>query len=157
MTSSDRGALPSIGGLSVRHPPRLDGAVLELLRAQNVAILSTLTPRGAIRTRTVWVDTDGEHVVVNTVADRQWARDLERDATVTCTVVSRENPYEFVSIEGQQVDRTVVGAAEHIDEMARKYLGLDRYPFHDPAQPRVLVRISAERILHMAPEAVELD
>ena len=105
----------------------------------------------------MWVDTDGEHVVVNTVADRQWARYLERDATVTCTVVSRANPYEFVSIEGRQVDRTVVGAAEHIDDMARKYLGLDRYPFHDPAQPRVLVRISAERILHMAPEAVELD
>ena len=147
----------SIGGLVVRHPAVLDEPVLVLLRARNVCVLSTLGSNGAIHSRAVWVDTDGEHVVVNSVEGRVWVRDLARDPSVTCTVVDLANPYEFVSIEGRVVERTDVGAAEHIDLLAQKYLGVDVYPFHSKAESRLLFRIRPERILHMAPEAPALQ
>ena len=157
MDDDARTAPTSIGGLVVRHPTVLDEPVLSLLRAQNVCVLSTLGANGAIHSRPVWVDTDGEHVVVNSVEGRVWVRDLARDPSITCTVVNLANPYEFVSIEGHVVERTNVGAAEHIDFLAQKYLGVDVYPFHSDAEPRLLFRIRPDRILHMAPEAAALQ
>ena len=133
-----------IGGLQVRRLTALDAAVLALLQATNVCVVSTLAPDGVVRARAVWVDTDGEHVVLNSTPRRRWVSDLERDGRVTCTVVNLENPYEFVSIEGRQVERATAGADQHIDAMASKYLGLDGVPVprpepapdHHPHPPR---------------------
>lgn len=147
----------SIGGLIVRHPATLDEPVQALLRAQNVCVISTHGTDGVIHSRVVWLDTDGEHVLVNSVGGRVWVGDLARDAIVTCTVVNLTNPYEFVSIEGRLAERTTAGAEDHIDVLAHKYLGLDVYPFHSATEPRLLFKISADRILHMAPEAADLQ
>lgn len=147
-TADDRP--PSIGGLAVRRPGVLDEPVLHLLRAKNVCVINTHGRGGTIHSRPVWVDTDGRHVVVNSVPGRSWVSDLERDPEVTCTVVNQENPYEFVSIEGRVVDRSTEDAADHIDFLAQKYLGVDRYPFVTGARVKFLVL--PERILHMAPE-----
>jgi PPOX class probable F420-dependent enzyme len=142
----------SIGGLAVHHPEALDRATRGLLENTNVCVISTLGSRGQIHTRTVWVDTDGEHVVVNSVADRVWVRDLMARPSVTCTVVNLSNPYEFASIEGTVADCTRDGADDHIDFLAHKYLGVERYPFHDPSQPRLKILVRPVRILHMAPD-----
>ncbi len=150
-------AKKSIGGLSVRHPVSLDDPVLALLRAQNVCVINTHGQDDVIHSRSVWVDTDGSHVMVNSVASRVWVRDLDRNASVTCTVVNMSNLYEFASIEGTLVERTNEGAKEHIDFLARKYLGLDEYPFHSATEPRVLFKIRPNRILHMAPEIAGLS
>lgn len=146
----------SIGGLGVRWSDHLEPAALQLLRARNVAVVSTHAPGTRIRSRTVWVDTDGEHVLLNSIASRAWVRDLASQPAVNCTVVELTNPYEFASVEGEVVDMENAGADDHIDQMAQKYLGLDRYPFHDPATPRLLIRIRPLRVLHMAPESDEL-
>ena len=157
MTDATNARPKTIGGLVVRHPDSLDEPILALLRAPNVCVINTLGPNGVIHSRTVWVDTDGDHVVVNSVAGRVWVQDLERSPTVTCTIVNLANPYEFVSIEGRLVERTTEGAADHIDFLAHKYLGVDLYPFRSTAEPRLLLRIRPERILHMAPEAAALQ
>ena len=83
--------------------------------------------------------------------------DLERDGRVTCTVVNLANPYEFVSIEGRQVERATAGADQHIDAMASKYLAVDTYPFHSIDEPRIRIAIAPDRILHVAPGSPELD
>ena len=114
-------------------------------------MINTHGPAGQIHSRPVWVDTDGRHVVVNSVPGRTWVRDLDRTPNVTCTVVNQAEPYEFVTIEGRVVARTTEDAAEHIDFLAQKYLGLDRYPFSSTGA-RVKLLILPERILHMAPE-----
>ena len=145
-------AAKTIGGLMVRHPVAIDEPILALLRAQNVCVINTLGPHGVIHSRAVWVDTDGEHVLVNSVDGRVWVRDLARNPTVTCTVVNLSNPYEFASIQGKMIERTTDGADHHIDFLAHKYLGLDHYPFHSATEPRLLFRIRPDRILHMAPE-----
>lgn len=141
-----------IGGLVVRRPAVLDKPVLALLRALNVAVISTHGADRVIHSRTVWVDTDGQHILLNSVAGRVWVDDLERDANVTCTVVNVNNPYEFASIEGCLVERSAAGAEEHIDFLARKYLGVEAYPFRSATEPRLLFKIRPERILHMSPE-----
>jgi PPOX class probable F420-dependent enzyme len=146
----------SIGGLAVRWSSVIDEPVSQLLKGQNVAVISTHGSDGAIHARTVWVDCDSTAVLLNSVGGRQWVRDLERNTNVTCTVVNGQNPYEFVSIEGHVSEVTTDGAGVHIDAMSRKYLGQDTYPFHDPANPRLLFRIVPDRILHMAPEADDL-
>ncbi len=150
-------SMRSIGGLSVRHPAQLDDPVLALLRAQNVCVINTLGHDNVIHSRSVWVDTDGRHVMVNSVASRVWVRDLDRNPFATCTVVNMSNLYEFASIEGTLVERTTEGATEHIDFLARKYLGLDEYPFHSATEPRVMFKIRPNRILHMAPESAGLS
>jgi PPOX class probable F420-dependent enzyme len=147
----------SIGGLQIRRPDGLDDPVLALLRAQNVCVINTHGASGEIHSRVVWVDTDGEHVVVNSVAGRVWVEDLARDPNVTCTVVNLSNPYEFVSVEGRLAERTFEGGAEHIDFFARKYLGLDEYPFHSATEPRIIFRVAPTRILHVSPEARTLQ
>lgn len=145
-------AAETIGGLAIRHPRTLDEPVLGLLRAQNVCVINTFGTGEVIHSRVVWVDTDGTDVLVNSVGGRVWMRDLEHNPNVTCTVVNLSNPYEFVSIEGTVVERSGDGAGEHIDALARKYLGLEVYPFHNEKEPRLLIRIRPERILHIAPE-----
>ena len=156
MTGSAKDRAQSIGGLAVRRATRLDEPVLALLRAQNVCVVNTLGPAGTIRSRPVWVDTDGEHVVVNSVPGRTWVRVLERDDRVTCTIVNHTNPYEFASIEGRVVDAATDGAADHIDFLAQKYLGLDRYPFSGAGERRIKLLIRPDRILHMAPDDATL-
>ena len=146
-------AAETIGGLAVRHPRTLDEPILRLLRAQNVCVINTFGADEVIHSRVVWVDTDGTDVLVNSVEGRVWVGDLDRNPNVTCTVVNLSNPYEFVSIEGTLVERSGDGATEHIDVLAQKYLGLERYPFHSETEPRLLLRIRPERILHVAPEA----
>ena len=150
-------AARTIGGLVVRHPTVLDEPILALLRAQNVCVINTFGAEGVIHSRAVWVDTDGHDVLVNSVHDRVWVRDLDRNPIVTCTVVNLANPYEFASIEGKMLERTNEGADDHIDFLAHKYLGLDQYPFHSAIEPRVLCRIRPDRILHMAPEDASLQ
>lgn len=149
-------AAKTIGPLGVRHPTAIDEPIAALLRAQNVCVVNTHGSNGVIHSRAVWVDTDGDHVVVNSVENRVWVRDLARDPSVTCTVVNLANPYEFASIEGKVIERTTDGAEQHIDFLAHKYLGLDQYQFHSATEPRVLMRIRPDRILHMAPVGGDL-
>jgi hypothetical protein len=103
----------------------------------------------------VWVDTDGTHVLLNSVQGRSWTRDLERDPRITCSVTNLANPYEFATVEGS-VTSSELGAEDHIDFLARKYLDMDLYPFHDATEPRVLLQVRPERVLHLAPTDPEL-
>jgi PPOX class probable F420-dependent enzyme len=147
----------SIGGLTVRRPTTLDDAVLALLRAPtNVCVISTLAAAGGIHARAVWVDTDGDHVLLNTVVGRVWEQDVARQPVVACTIVNAANPYEFASIEGRVVETSTEEGATHIDALARKYLGVATYPFHNEQETRVRITIAPDRVLHVAPESPEL-
>ena len=147
----------TIGGLLIRRLEALDARVCELLEAQNMCTVSTFGRDGSIHSQPVWVDTDGEHVLLNTVGGRAWVRNLERNPRLTCNVLNLENPYEFVEIRGRSSAPTREGADEHIHRLARKYLGLDEYPWMAPDQPRLLLRVTPERVVHMYPGDAELS
>lgn len=124
----------------------IDGRARELLEARNFAHIGTIRKDGTALVVPVWVDTDGEHVLLNSAEGRAWPENLRRTGHITVTVTNTENPYEFVSITGRVAEDTHDGADEHINAMAKKYLGQDEYPFRAPGEERVKFAITPDRI-----------
>ncbi len=117
----------------------------ELFDKKVFAGLATLMPDGSPQVTPVWIDFDGEHVLVNTAAGRQKDKNLQRDGRVSLMLVDPDNPYRYLEVRGSVVERTHDGADEHINKMAKKYLGRDVYPFRQPDEVRVLYKIKPER------------
>jgi len=123
---------------------------LKLLReGKNFATIATLMPDGSPQASVVWIDTDGEHVIFNTAEGRLKPRNLRRDRRVAVAVFNTEQPYQQIMIQGKVVELTHDGADEHIDKLAKKYLGVDKYPFRQPGEQRVMVTIAPEKIATM--------
>lgn len=125
--------------------------VSRLLQGKNFGYIATLMPDGSPQVTPIWIDTDGEHVLVNTAIGRLKDENVMRDPRVAVAVFDQSNPYNMVTIRGKVVERTTNGAEEHIDKMAKKYLGLDKYPGRAPGEKRVLLKIKPDKIFHMKP------
>ena len=124
---------------------RIEGRAEELLKAKNFCQVSTLRKDGSIHSAPVWVDVQDGLVVLNSAEGRVWPSNLERDPRTTLTIQNMENPYEYVEIRGQVAERTHEGADEHIDLLAKKYLDLDDYPYRQPGEQRVIIKVAADR------------
>jgi PPOX class probable F420-dependent enzyme len=124
----------------------VEGRGAELLQAKNFASVATLRSDGSVHSVPVWVDVQDGRPVLNTAEGRAWPRNLERDPRVTITVQNLDNPYEYVMVRGRVSERTHDGADEHIDAMAKKYLGQDSYPFRQPGEQRVILRVEPEQV-----------
>lgn len=125
--------------------------VSRLLQGKNFGYIATLMPDGSPQVTPIWIDTDGEHVIVNTAIGRLKDENVMRDPRVAVAVFDQSNPYNMVTVRGKVVERTANGAEEHIDKMAKKYLGLDKYPGRAPGEKRVLLKIKPDKIFHMKP------
>ena len=108
--------------------------------------LTTLMPDGSPQTQPVWVDYDNGKVVVNSALGRQKDKNMRRDPRVAVTLMDPDNPYRYLEIRGKVAEITQDGAAAHIDKMAKKYLGKDKYPFAQPGEQRVLYKIEPMKI-----------
>ena len=113
----------------------------DILTGKNFATIATLMPDGSPQVTPVWVDVDGDFVVFNTADGRQKARNLDRDPHVAIAVFDHANPYRYIQVRGVVAEKTARGADEHIDWLAHKYLGVDKYPGRNPAEKRVIYRI----------------
>src|SRR5690348_13698116 len=129
---------------------KLEGRSAALLEAKNFASVATLRRDGTIHEIPTWIDVQDGRPVLNTAEGRAWPRNLERDPRVTITVQNLDNPYEYVTVTGHVAERTHDGADEHIDAMARKYLGADTYPMRESGEQRVIIRVEPERVHHTA-------
>ena len=118
--------------------------VIELAREDNFAALTTIMPDGHPQTQVMWVDAEGDHLLINTEVHRQKFKNVERDPRVTITIWEREDPYRFVEVRGEVVDKTKgPEAREHIDELSYKYHG---GPYGNTVKSeRVILRISPLR------------
>ena len=121
----------------------------DLFEKKVFANLATLMPDGTPQVTPVWVDFDGEHVLVNTAVGRQKDKNLQREPRVSLSLLDPENPYRYLEVRGRVAERTQNGADEHINKMAKKYLGQDVYPFRQPGEVRVLYKIKPERFSSM--------
>lgn len=124
----------------------IEGRSRELLEAPNFCAVATLRADGTPHVAPVWVDVQDDQVVLNSARGRAWPTNLERDPRVTLTIQNLENPYEYLTIRGRVAEMTEDGADDHIDALAKKYLGKDRYPFRTPTEQRVIVRIEPEKV-----------
>jgi PPOX class probable F420-dependent enzyme len=124
----------------------LNEDVIRLAKGKNLATVATLMLSGQPQALLTWVDTDGEHVLVNTEPQRQRARNVARDPRITVLIRSEDNPYDWVEVRGHVVE-TVTGdeARRHIDELARKYTGQD-YAAPVGPQGRVILKIAPDKI-----------
>lgn len=123
---------------------KIDGRGEEILKGKNFCIVSTLRADGTTQSVPVWVDVQDGRPVLNTAEGRAWPRNLERDPRITLTVPDWQNPYEYLAVRGRVGERTHEGADEHIDALAKKYLGADTYPLRQPGEQRVIIRVDPE-------------
>ena len=120
--------------------------VKKLFREPNYGHMATLMPDGSPQVSPVWVDMDGDRILVNTAEGRAKPRNVRRDARVAISIHNQENPYSSAFIRGRVVEITHEGAEEHIDKLAKKYLGQDTYPYRQPGDKRVILVIEPEHV-----------
>jgi PPOX class probable F420-dependent enzyme len=118
---------------------------LDLFQKKAFAQLATLMADGRPQVSPVWVDYDGRYILINTAKGRVKDKNMRRDPRVGLDLLDPENPYRHLSIHGRVVDITEQGADAHIDKLAKKYLGQDKYPHRSPGEIRVIYKISPER------------
>jgi len=120
---------------------------VKLLRKPVFGHVASLMPDGSPQVTPVWVDTDGVHVLINTSQDRVKAKNLRRDPRVALSVVDFTDPYMgSLQVRGRVVDVTTQGADQHIDFLARKYTGAERYQRRRPDEVRVVIKIKPEKL-----------
>ena len=122
---------------------------LDILGKKSFAHLATLMPDGAPQSTPVWCDYDGTYVLVNSARGRQKDKNMKRNSKVALSLLDPENPYRYLEIRGEIAEITEEGAEEHIDKMAKKYLGVDRYPHRVADEVRVLYKIKPEHTTSM--------
>ncbi|MGI0007804.1 MAG: PPOX class F420-dependent oxidoreductase [Nitrosotalea sp.] len=127
--------------------------VAQLIEDKNLAFVSTLMKDGSPQITPTWIDLVNGVIIVNTAEGRIKQRNVSRDPRVAISIVDRNNPYNMITIRGQVVEQTTEGADRHVDKMAKKYLGVDKYPFAMPGEKRILLKIVPQKIFHMAPRS----
>jgi len=125
---------------------KLSDKARQLLARPVLATLATVAPDGGPQVTPLWIEADGDDLLVNTARGRAKARNLERDKRVAVSVIDPEDPYNVVMVRGTVVEITTDGADAHIDHMAKKYLGVDEYPMRQPGEVRLKIRIRTDRI-----------
>jgi PPOX class probable F420-dependent enzyme len=132
--------------MTTTNNARIQGRARELIQAPNFCVVSCLRPDGGPDAVVTWIDVDGDDLLLNTADGRRWPGFVRNDPRVALTVINMENPYEYVTVRGRVAGETTDGADEHIDAMAKKYLGEDRYPFRQPGEVRVVFRVEPESV-----------
>ncbi len=107
-----------------------------------LAELATVMPDGSPQVTPVWFDFDGSHIRVNTAKGRVKARNLQQGSKVALAIVDPDNAYRYVQVRGTVTRMTEEGADAHIDGLAKKYLGKDKYPWSQPGDVRVMYEIT---------------
>jgi PPOX class probable F420-dependent enzyme len=129
---------------------RLSPTGVLLLQEKHLAVLSTLMPDGSPQSTPVWVDVepDGSRILVNTVVGHLKEKNITRDPRVAVTVVDAQNPFRSIVIRGKVVEMTGhdEGAKEHIDRLAQKYTGQERYQLRQ-GERRVMLRIKPDHVV----------
>ena len=103
-------------------------------------------PNDDVQVTPVWVDVDNGNVIFNSARGRVKDKNVRRDPRVTLTLMDPDNPYRYLEVRGRVVDITEKGADKHIDKLAKKYLGVDKYPYAKPGEVRVLYRVKPEHV-----------
>ena len=111
--------------------------------------LATVGRDGRPQVTPVWCDFDGTHVRINTARGRVKDRNLKANPEVALSAQDPDNPYRYVQVRGRVAEMTERGADEHIDALAKKYLGKDKYPNRRPGEVRVTVKVAPEKIQSM--------
>jgi PPOX class probable F420-dependent enzyme len=126
-------------------PTTIPQQYIDLFQKKAFAHLATLMRDGQPQVTPVWCDFDGSYVRINSAKGRVKDRNMRRDPRVTIALQDPDNPYRYLEVRGRVVEITEEGADAHIDSLAKKYLGVDKYPYRQPGETRVIYKIEPER------------
>ena len=130
--------------------PTMPDGFKDLLTAKKAfANLATINADGTPQVTPVWFDWDGRHVRINSAKGRVKDKNLRRTPSVALSIQDPDNPYRYVQIKGRITSVTETGADAHIDALAKKYLGQDRYPYRKADEVRVTYVIAPDRVQTM--------
>ncbi len=118
-------------------------------KGKNFATIATTMNDGSPQASITWIDSDGSNIIFNTAEGRLKTNNLRRDGRVALTIADSENPYRQVMVRGKVIEDTLEGASEHVDSLAQKYLGVDKYPYSQPGEVRVIFKIQPEKIFEI--------
>ncbi|HLG17376.1 MAG TPA: PPOX class F420-dependent oxidoreductase [Blastocatellia bacterium] len=130
-------------------PKAIPEKYADLFQKRAFGNLATVMPDGSPQVTPVWVDYDGKYVLVNSARGRQKDKNIARSSSVAISIVDPDNPYRYLEVRGRVAEITEEGARDHIDKMAKKYLGQDKYPFAQAGEVRVLFKVEPERFSSM--------
>ena len=129
-----------------------DPSVRRLFEGKNFVFVSTLMKDGTPHLSPTWVDLEEQndgYVLVNTAIGRVKQKNVSRNPNVALAIYDQNNPYDMVSIRGKVVEQVNGDAAEkHIDKLAKKYMGLDKYPGRSSGEKRIILKIKPEKVFH---------
>ncbi len=132
-------------------PIPLPQSVKKLLQDKAYGHVVTYNEKGTAQVTMVWMDAEGDDVVFNTSEGRRKSQNLRRDPRIIVSVQDRNDPQAHAVFYGK-ARVTEAGADEHIDKLAKRFLGADKYPFRQPGEKRLVVRIGVYRISGFAPK-----
>jgi len=126
---------------------KLTPKAVQLVEGKNFAFLGVVLPDGSPHVAPVWIDHEGDLLLVNTAMGRVKQKNASKGRRVSLAISDQQNMYERVVIQGRVVDQTHQGADAHIDKLANKYTGAKKYERSSPDEKRVIIKIEALRIL----------
>jgi PPOX class probable F420-dependent enzyme len=142
MTTTGVGATVSLHSEAAMANTKVPASHMDIMtQKKSYAHLATLMPDGTPQVTPVWFDMVGDKVRVNTARGRVKDKNMQKNAAVALSVTDPDNPYRHVAIRGRIANITEEGADKHIDSLAKKYLGKDKYPFARPGEVRVIYEI----------------
>jgi len=117
----------------------------DLFNKKAFANLATINSDGTPQVTPVWVDYDGKHVIVNSARGRRKDKNMTENSAVSLAIMDPDNPYRYLEVRGRVAEITEEGADQHIDKMAKKYLGVDKYPYRRAGEVRVMYKIEPRK------------
>ena len=127
----------------------LPEALLDLLRRPSPCFVATVNPDGSPQLTQTWVDTDGEHVLLNTEEGYQKVRNMRRDPRVTLNVADPDEVTRYFRIRGRVLDISADGATDHIEVLAKRYTGAPYAWYGGRDRVRLIVTIEASQVSGM--------
>ena len=124
---------------------KLGKKAIKLIEGNNFGYLGTVMKDGSPQVTPVWVDIEGDLILVNTAIGRLKQINAKRNPKVAIAIADSSNQYDMVAIRGTVLEQTTEGAREHIDKLAKKYLGKDKYPWLSSKETRIILKIRPER------------
>jgi PPOX class probable F420-dependent enzyme len=130
---------------------KLPESVKKVLADKAYGHVLTFNANGSPQLTMVWMDVEGDEVLFNTAEGRIKPKNLRRDPRVIISVQDRNEPQAYVVVYGKATI-TEAGADDHIDRLAKRFLGADKYPFRRPGEKRLTVRVKLDRLGGFAPK-----
>ncbi|MFF5205693.1 TIGR03618 family F420-dependent PPOX class oxidoreductase [Streptosporangium sp. NPDC000396] len=126
---------------------KLNEEVKALFRQPIYGWVTTVRPDGSLHSTVVWVDVDGDDVIFNTAVGRAKERHLRDDPRVSVSVLDPKDAFHLASVSGN-AKLELEGADGVIDGLAKKYLGVDTYPYRQPGEQRITVRVTPDQVIY---------